>query len=419
VISTPVTVISAISNAARHGVLIKGGAYMETLAGVNAVALDKTGTITYGRPTVAAVRALDCSTGSTGNRSAAPTVLTVTVPTTNGCCTDERCAESIDEDACCQDACCAPVEILADCAACEELIALAGAVERQSEHALGRAIVSAAERQGVATRYALGADVTALAGEGVRGYVNGASVFIGSHRYFDQSVPHNDAHCRQAQVDAAQGATPVMVSVDDRYSGTIVVSDAVRATSAPAIADLRAAGVEHVVMLTGDERTAADVIAQEVGVTDVRAELLPAEKLDALAELQTEYGAVAMVGDGINDAPALAAADVGIAIGGAQGGTGQAMESADIVLMNDDMGRLAYVYRLSRAARNTIWFNIALSIGIKLVFMVLVIMGLGTMWMAVLADVGTSLLVTLNGMRLLRWQPADGNQSFFDNVWPP
>jgi Cd2+/Zn2+-exporting ATPase len=200
-----------------------------------------------------------------------------------------------------------------------------------------------------------------------------------------------------------------MISVDDTYSGTIVVSDAVRATSAPAIAELRAAGIEHVVMLTGDDRATAAVIAKQVGVTDVRAELLPDEKLNAVAGLQAEYGSVAMVGDGINDAPALAAANVGIAIGGAQGGTGQAMESADIVLMSDDMSRLAYAYRLSRAARNTIWFNIALSIGIKLMFVALVIMGMGTMWMAVLADVGTSLLVTLNGMRLLRWQPTDGN----------
>jgi Cd2+/Zn2+-exporting ATPase len=394
VISTPVTVISAISNAARHGVLIKGGVYMEALAGVSAVAMDKTGTITYGQPAVEAVRAVNCSANGS-----APQALVFPVG-----------SYSAKEIACCdRDDCCSTSSVVADCAACEEVIALASAVELRSEHALGRAIVSAAQSQGIALRYQPETDVTALAGEGVRGSVNGASIFIGSHRYFDREVPHDGEHCRLAQADAERGATPVMVSVDDHYRGTIVVRDTVRASSADAIADLRAAGVEHVVMLTGDNPATAAVIADEVGVTDVRAGLLPADKLDAVAALQEQYGAIAMVGDGINDAPALAAAAVGIAIGGAQGGTGQAMESADIVLMNDDMGRLPYIYRLSRATRNTIWFNIAFSIGIKFIFVVLVIMGLGTMWMAVLADVGTAVLVTLNGMRLLRWRPRGGN----------
>ncbi len=394
VISTPVTVISAISNAARHGVLIKGGVYMEALAGVNAVAMDKTGTITYGQPAVEAVRAVNCSANGSAPYEG---ILALIAPGAE----QAECG--------CADTCCDSPQAVADCAACEELIALASAVELRSEHALGRAIVNAAQSQGIALRYQPEASVTALAGEGVRGSVNGASIFIGSHRYFDREVPHSDEHCRLAQADAERGATPVMVSVDDTYRGTIIVSDTVRASSATAIGDLHAAGVEHIVMLTGDDPATAAVIADEVGVTDVRAGLLPAQKLDAVAALREQYGAVAMVGDGINDAPALAAAEVGIAIGGAQGGTGQAMESADIVLMNDDMGRLPYVYQLSRATRHTIWFNIAFSIGIKLLFMVLVIMGLGTMWMAVLADVGTALLVTLNGMRLLRWQPKGGN----------
>ncbi len=394
VISTPVTVISAISNAARHGVLVKGGAHMETLANVNTVAMDKTGTITYGQPAVEAVRAVNCSANGSESQALVFPALASNAEETACCCSDDCCSSS---------------PVIIDCAACEELIALASAVELRSEHALGRAIVDAAQSQGIALRYQPETSVTALAGEGVRGSVNGASIFIGSHRYFDREVPHDDEHCRLAQADAARGATPVMVSVDDDYRGTIIVNDTVRASSAPAIADLQAAGVEHIVMLTGDDPATAAVIADKVGVTDVRAGLLPAQKLDAVAALQEQYGAIAMVGDGINDAPALAAAEVGIAIGGAQGGTGQAMESADIVLMNDDMGRLPYIYRLSRATRNTIWFNIAFSIGIKLIFMMLVIMGLGTMWMAVLADVGTSLLVTLNGMRLLRWRPSGGN----------
>ena len=170
------------------------------------------------------------------------------------------------------------------------------------------------------------------------------------------------------------------------------------------MAALRQAGVNRLVMLTGDNRSAAESIAAQIGVTDVRAELLPEDKVAAVRELQATYGPVAMVGDGINDAPALATADVSIAIGGASGGTTQAMETADITLMSDNLSRLAFLFNLSRATMRTIGVNVFLSIGIKLVFLVLVLLGVGTMWMAVLADVGVSLLVTLNGMRLTRYR---------------
>jgi Cd2+/Zn2+-exporting ATPase len=385
VISTPVTIISAISNAARRGVLIKGGAYLETLASIDAVALDKTGTITYGRPIVQSVRTLECADGTPPD----------SIEDAAGCACDDGCCAT------------APTAVAA-CPACDELLALAGAVEQRSEHALARAIVQEAEARGVMTRYGAGATVTALAGLGVEGQVNGRRVLIGSHTYFDANVPHDPAHCAEATAAAGRGATPVLVSVDDVYRGTITVADKVRASSPAAIAELHDAGIEHIIMLTGDDPAAAAVIAAEVGVTDVRAGLLPGDKLSAVRELQETFGPIAMVGDGINDAPALVAADVGIAMGGALGGTDQAMESADIVLMNDDLARLPFVFRLSRKSRNTIWFNIAFSIAIKFLFMLLVIAGLGSMWMAVLADVGTSLLVTLNGMRLLRWDGGRG-----------
>jgi Cd2+/Zn2+-exporting ATPase len=184
----------------------------------------------------------------------------------------------------------------------------------------------------------------------------------------------------------------------------ITLADSVRDTSRSAVAALKALGLRAIVMLTGDQRATAERIGAAVGVNDVRAELLPAEKVAVVNELQRNHGPTAMVGDGINDTPALAAADVGIAIGGAHGGTNQAMETADITLMGDDLRQLPFALRLSRAAMQTVRFNIAFAIAIKLVFLALVVAGSGTMWMAVLADVGASLLVTLNGMRLLGYR---------------
>ncbi len=363
VISTPVSLISAITNGARHGVLFKGGAFLEQLSRVRTVALDKTGTITAGQPKVVAVRTVDCQSFT-------------------------------------------PIE--ENCAACDDLLALASAVEGQSEHPLAKAIVGAATERGLANRYTDVNSVTALSGRGVTGLVDGRHVLIGSHAYFDTMVGHGDDHCQAATGDADQGYTSMLLSVDGAYRGAIALADSVRPSSRAAISQLKAAGIEQVVMLTGDNQGAAHSIGSQVGVTDVRAELLPADKLAAIRSLQREYGPVAMVGDGINDAPALAAADVGIAIGGATG-TAQAMETADVTLMNADLRGLAFAVRLSRAAMRTIRINVALSIGIKLAFLVVVLLGWGTMWMAVVADMGTSLLVTLLGMRLLGFSDSRGD----------
>ncbi|RLT36280.1 MAG: heavy metal translocating P-type ATPase [Chloroflexi bacterium] len=355
VISTPVTIISAISNAARNGVLIKGGAFLEAMAGIRAIAFDKTGTLTAGRPAVVTVRSVNCT--------------------------------SPDEE---------------PCAPCADLLALAAAVERRSEHPLARAVVSASER--FANPYPAAEGVTALVGAGVSGAVAGRSVLVGSHAYFEANVPHALEQC--AQIDAASGLgqTPLLVSAGEEYQGYITVADAVRESSRRVLGELREAGIEHTVMLTGDNPATAQHIAGQVGVTDVRAGLLPEQKAAALKELMARFGPTAMVGDGINDAPALATATVGIAMGAAGGGTAQAMETADIALMGDDLSRLPFLVGLSRAAMGTVRVNVALSIGIKVVFLLLVLAGWGTMWMAVLADVGTSLLVTLNGMRLLGWR---------------
>ncbi len=353
VISTPVTLISAMARAAQRGVLLKGSAVVEALARARAIAFDKTGTLTLGAPRVTRVRAVDCTNPE-------------------GWC--ERC---------------------------EDVLALAGAVEQRSEHPLARAVVAALEKP----RYAPAESVVARVGEGVRGRVNGHEVVVGSHALFDRLFPHSEAVCSETRALAANGHTTLMVGVDGRYAGYIAVADTVRESSREALRDLRAAGIQRMVMLTGDTLGAAQHIAQQVGeVDEIHAELLPEDKVNTLRALRAQQprgATIAMVGDGINDAPALAAADVGIAMGGA--GTAQAMEAADVVLMKDDLSQLPFAYRLSRAALRTVRFNIAFSVGLKLAFFALALAGMSTLWLAVLADVGASLLVTLNGLRLLRY----------------
>jgi Cd2+/Zn2+-exporting ATPase len=357
VISTPVSIISALSAAARQGVLIKGGAYLEALSRVRAVAFDKTGTLTAGLPAVVGVRAAACEAGGAPGH----------------------------------------------CADCDEVLALANAVERRSEHPLAHAIVTASAARGVDMRYPAAEAVTAMAGRGVRGVVGAREVLVGSHRHFDAAVPHGAAHCAAAAAEAGAGRTPMLVSAGGSYIGMITVADSVRAGSRAAVARLGELGLATA-MLTGDGRDAAERIAAEVGVGEVRAELLPEQKVAAVAELQRVHGPVAMVGDGINDAPALAGADIGIAIGAAHGGTSQAMETADVTLMSDDLGRVPFAIGLSRAAMATVRANVAFSVAVKLAFLGLVLAGMGSLWLAVLADVGAALLVTLNGMRLLQYR---------------
>lgn len=358
VLSTPVTIVSALATAARGGLLVKGGASMEALAKVRAVALDKTGTLTEGTPAVVAVCAATCRE---------------VIPPGVG-----------------------------HCDRCDDVLALAYAVERRSEHPLARAVVSASEQRGLATSYPPAQGVTALAGRGVTGTLAGRQVTVASHDYFDEFLPHEPQHCASAVRESASGHTPVMVGADGEYVGTIVLADRVRPSGRQAMKQLAEMHLPTI-MLTGDHERSATIIGTELGVAEIRAGLLPAAKLDAVEELEARYGPVAMVGDGINDAPALARASVGIAIGGAHGGTHQAMETADVTLMSDDLRQLPRLFRLARETMRTVRANVIFSLGIKVVFMVAVLLGVGTMWMAVLADVGASLLVTLNGMRMLRF----------------
>ncbi|MBE2269578.1 MAG: heavy metal translocating P-type ATPase [Anaerolinea sp.] len=351
VISTPVTVISAITAAARRGVLIKGGVHLETLAQIKAVAFDKTGTLTRGQPVVTQTRAAN---------------ETHTEP---------------------------------HCPTCDDVLALANAVETRSTHPLARAVTEAAVERGVATAYAPAERVESLAGRGIQGRVNGRLITVGSHALFDEVYPHNRDLCAQISAAEAGGSTTMLVADGDTVRGYISVADAVRAESAAVIRDLRALG-QRTVMLTGDNATVAHAVGERLGVDDVRADLLPADKLNAVGDLLAQYGKIAMIGDGINDTPALARASVGVAMGGA--GSAQALETADVALMGDDLTGLPFVIKLARFARRLIAQNIVASFALKAVFVLLALFGATTLWVAVFADVGMLLVVTLNGMRPLR-----------------
>ena len=355
VISIPVTVVSSLTRLARLGVLVKGGEYLDVLAKVRAIAFDKTGTLTTGRPSVTAVQGRDC----------------------------------VHEP-----------ELSADCESCDDVIALAATVESSSEHPIAHAIMTTARARGLHSRYPSAERVAAVAGQGVTGEVHGRRIAVGSATLIGRqgalSSPEEFGDLHRSQ------QTVMTVARDTEIIGAIGVEDTVRAQSAAALEELRHTPTRvHTVMLTGDNARAAAVVAAKIGsVDEVRAQLLPADKLAAIHELRKDHGPVVMIGDGINDAPALASADVGVAMG--SGGTAQAMETADVVLMQDDLRRLPMMLRIARRNRSIVKENIALSLGLKLAFVALVIPGWATLWLAVAADVGTTLLVTLNGMRMLR-----------------
>jgi Cd2+/Zn2+-exporting ATPase len=343
VISTPVSMVSALAGAARHGVLIKGGASLERLAGVTAVAFDKTGTLTRGQVSVSATEALPGRSPS-------------------------------------------------------DVLRLAAAVEQHSEHPIARAIVNQAQALGVDVPGA--AAVRALPGLGVEGDVEGARVMCAAPRYFDRSAALEPALAAADRL-TAQGLSPVIVTQGATPVGVIGVADREREEAAAAVEALRRHGVSRVAMLTGDVKESARAIGTRVGVSDVRAELLPAGKVDAITSLRGE-GGVAMVGDGINDAPALAVADVGIVMGAI--GSDAAIETADVALMTDDLSKVAWAIRLSRATMRNIRSNVAIALGLKFAFVAAAVAGVATLWMAVLADTGASVIVLANALRLRRFQ---------------
>ncbi|MBL8200340.1 MAG: cation-translocating P-type ATPase [Chromatiales bacterium] len=356
IISIPVTVVSALARLAQMGVLVKGGAQLDRLASVNIVAFDKTGTLTAGRPAVTAIRGRDCAH---------------------------------------------PVAANGDCHTCEDLVAVAATVETASEHPLALAVVASAQSRGVANRWPQAVNVTAHLGRGVSGELAGERIAVGTHELFAHGQECANEVCAEAADLQTTGKTVMLVGRGTEMVGYIGVEDEPRPDSRAALSELHALDPQlKTVMLTGDNRNVAEAIAKQVGgIDEVQAGLLPEHKLRLVRELQSR-GTVAMIGDGINDAPALAQADVGIAMGG--GGTAQAMETADVVLMQDNLHAIPTALRISRLTRRVVKQNIALSLGLKLVVLGLAVPGLASLWLAVLADVGATLVVTLNGMRMLR-----------------
>jgi len=342
VISTPVTIVSGLTAASRRGILVKGGAYLEAGRELRRLALDKTGTLTRGQPA------------------------------------------RTDFEAC------APEPGRPDPAQ------LAASLAERSDHPVSRALAEAARRDGVAPLPVEG--FAALPGQGVRGRIDGAEFYLGNRRLMDALGV--DLSALQARLGALQdqGKSVTILTDGRRPLALAAVADTVRATSRRAVADLHALGI-RTLMLSGDNRQTARAVAAQVGIDDVAADLLPQDKLAAV-EAAARDGGVGMVGDGINDAPALARADIGFAMGAA--GTGTAIETADVALMDDDLRKVGTFVRLSRATHRVLMQNIALALGIKAIFLVLAMTGQATLWMAVFADVGASLLVVANGLRLLR-----------------
>jgi Zn2+/Cd2+-exporting ATPase len=343
VISTPVSVVSALAAAARQGVLVKGGLHLERMATVRCIAFDKTGTLTRGQPAVLEVDALGGATR-------------------------------------------------------EDVLAVASAVEAHSEHPIARAIAAAARERGT-PRLAV-EQFRALPGLGGEAIVAGRPALVGSLRLFkDRGLADGEVE-RQAERMMAAGRTAVLVWRDGAVLGAVALGDRTRDAAADVIDLLRRQRFEHVVMLTGDNEGAARATGAALGLEEIRAGLLPEQKVAAVEEMKRQYGSVAMVGDGVNDAPALAAADVGIAMGVA--GSDAALETADVALMGDELSKIPYIVRLSRSTLSNIKTNITVALVLKAVFLLLAVTGHATLWMAIVADTGASLLVVGNGLRLLR-----------------
>lgn len=342
VISTPVTIVSGLAAAARQGILVKGGVYLEDGRKLKWLALDKTGTITHGKPAQ----------------------------------TDFVVLSGMNDT---------------------ELRSLAASLAGRSDHPVSKALTEAAKRDGVALRNVDAFE--ALPGRGTKGVIDGKLFYLGNHRLIHEQGRCSDALEVRLSALEEQGKTVILLADDQDVHGMFAVADTVKDSSRQAIAELHALGIKTV-MLTGDNAHTAKAIADQVGIDEARGDLLPEGKLKVIESKIGQGGAVGMVGDGINDAPALARADIGFAMGAA--GTGTAIETADVALMDDDLRKLPRFVRLSRSTHALLVQNIVLALGIKAVFLVLTLTGAGTMWMAVFADVGASLLVVGNGLRLLR-----------------
>ncbi len=347
VISTPVSIVTAIGSAAKHGVLIKGGIHLEQLGALSMIAFDKTGTLTKGVPEVTEFQNL-----------------------------------SKDED--------------------NEVLALAAALEKGSQHPLASAILRKVESEGVQSTRLVVHEFTSVTGKGVKGTIGLETYYFGSPNWFEELLPEGLPKAIASNILALQqqGKTVMVIGSTEKIIGIFAVADEVRKESENVIQRLHQLGIKRTLLLTGDNKATAQFIGKQLAISEIHAELLPHDKLEFIKSLQTNQGRVGMVGDGINDAPALAASTVGIAMGGV--GTDTALETADVVLMADELEKLPFTIRLSRRTLGIIKQNITFSIGIKAIALLLIVPGWLTLWMAVFADMGATLLVTLNSLRLLR-----------------
>ncbi|PID03722.1 heavy metal translocating P-type ATPase [Sporosarcina sp. P2] len=343
VISTPVAIVTAIGNAARNGVLIKGGIHLEETGRLKVVAFDKTGTLTKGTPEVTDIVSLgDMST--------------------------------------------------------KDILQISASVEKFSQHPLASAIIREADKQNL--ELITVDDFQSITGKGVKATVKNELVHIGNPNLFRELRKLPEKYEEQIETLQKEGKTVMLLGFENELKGLIAVADQVRESSLTIIKKLYQLGIKKTIMLTGDNLATANAIGNQLGLSEVKAELMPQDKLDTIKSLREQFGKVAMVGDGVNDAPALASATVGIAMGGA--GTDTALETADIALMADDLEKLPYTIGLSRKTLNIILQNVSFALGIKLIALLLVIPGWLTLWMAIFADVGATIIVVLNSLRLMR-----------------
>ena len=345
VISTPVSIVSAIGNSAKNGVLVKGGIYLEEIGGLKAIAFDKTGTLTKGTPSV----------------------------------TDFVVSDTNQEN---------------------QYLSIISALEILSQHPLASAILKEADRRESNYQMIDIMNFKSVTGKGIKGDYQGATYFVGSPKLFDSELIRQASVMKNYEKLQEQGKTVMIFGTEQNILAIIAVADELRESSSEVIAKLHKLGIEHTIMLTGDNIRTAKSIGEQVGVTDIKGDLMPQDKLDYIKELKEKYGKVAMVGDGVNDAPALASATVGIAMGGA--GTDTALETADVALMGDDLQKLPFIVNLSRKTLKIIKQNITFSLSIKFLALLLIIPGWLSLWIAIVADMGATLLVTLNGLRLMK-----------------
>lgn len=343
VISTPVAIVTAIGNAARRGVLIKGGIHLEEAGKLNAIAFDKTGTLTEGKPEVTNIIALS----------------------------------GMNEKA---------------------ILGISQAIESFSTHPLASAIIRKAKND-QAEKY-MASDFQSITGKGAKAIIENKEYFIGSPSLFTEILTiSNEVHQQIGDLQT-QGKTVMLLGTNQQIIGLIAVADQVRKESIAIIRNLHQIGIKKTIMLTGDNKATGEAIGNQLGLTETKAELLPEDKLNEIKDLRNQYGKIAMVGDGVNDAPALAASTVGIAMGGA--GTDTALETADIALMADDLEKLPYTIALSRKTMTIIKQNIFFALGLKLLALLLIIPGWLTLWLAIFADMGATLIVVLNSLRLMK-----------------